>query len=222
MGDIETAQTSRYPVLYSFRRCPYAMRARLAIASSGQRCEIREIVLRDKAPEFLEASPKGTVPVLVDEYGKVIDESLDIMRWALGRHDPEAWIEGRCDADMSALIAECDETFKPFLDRYKYAPKDDAEMRLAARFGGAEFIMRLEEQLAEGRWLFGETPSLADMALLPFVRQFANVDKNWFDAAGWPNVIRWLDGFTGSERFAKIMQRYEKWQAGHEVVMFGD
>jgi len=197
------------PILYSFRRCPYAMRARLALASAGITCELREILLRDKAPKLLQASPKGTVPVLVTEMA-VIDESLDIMLWALGRNDPEGWLD-MPDTGLE-LIARSDTEFKSNLDAYKY--KDDRTARTRA----ATFLHELDARLSPN--LFGASPKLADMAILTFVRQFAFVDKPWFDAQDWPNLSNWLQGFITSLRFSAIMQKYPKWQAGDSPTLF--
>ncbi len=197
------------PILYSFRRCPYAMRARLALASACIPCELREILLRDKAPELLQASPKGTVPVLVTE-SAVIDESLDIMLWALKRNDPECWLD-MPDSGHS-LITRTDSEFKPNLDAYKY--KDD----MAARSRATAFLQELDVQLSPN--LFGTGPKLADMAILTFVRQFAFVDKPWFDAQDWPNLSRWLQDFITSNRFAAIMQKHPIWQAGDAPTLF--
>ncbi|MFY0612399.1 MAG: glutathione S-transferase [Hyphomicrobiaceae bacterium] len=210
------------PILYSFRRCPYAMRARLALHASGQACELREIVLRDKAPEFLAASPKGTVPVVMTPDGGVIEESLDVMLWALEQHDPEGWLspsDGNRDA-MMALIARCDTAFKPNLDAYKYASRDTPEKGLEARAAGAVFLTELDAQLSGTTYLFGERLSLADTAIFPFVRQFANVDRTWFDAQPWLNLIRWLSEWLASQRFADVMKKYAKWQAGDAPIVF--
>ncbi len=205
------------PVLYSFRRCPYAMRARLAIASAGISCELREVVLRDKAPELLQASPKATVPVLVigDE---VIEESLDIMIWALRQNDPEGWLASQ-DASLP-LIAECDRPFKMALDRYKYGSRYAGADTTAERATAAEFLQKLDGMLSASAYLFGEVPSLGDMAILTFVRQYAFVDKDWFDAQPWPNLIRWLNAFLGSDRFAAIMDKHPKWENGDPVTIF--
>ena len=197
------------PILYSFRRCPYAMRARLALASAGITCELREILLRDKAPELLQASPKGTVPVLVTDT-EVIDESLDIMFWALNRNDPEGWLQ--MPVSGHSLITRTDSEFKPNLDAYKY--KDDEPARTRA----ATFLQELDAQLSPN--LFGATPKLADMAILTFVRQFAFVDKPWFDAQDWPNLSNWLQDFITSSRFAAIIQKHPKWQAGDTPTLF--
>lgn len=209
------------PILYSFRRCPYAMRARLAIATSGVACQLREIVLRDKEPEFLEASPKATVPVLIND-GQVIEESLDIALWALECNDPEEWLQPEIDSleEMLVLIGEGDGPFKDHLDRYKYASRhadvDSDDEREAA----GEFLFKLDQLLSERAYLYGGRISLADMTLAPFVRQFANVDREWFDAQPWPNLLRWLTEFLESERFQSIMEKYPKWQAGDPLTVF--
>ena len=205
------------PVLYSFRRCPYAMRARLAILASGLSVELREIVLREKAPEFLASSPKGTVPVLVTPTG-VIEESFDVMLWALERSDPQGWLE-MPEAGYD-WIARCDGPFKTALDHTKYAvryPDLDPEQE---RGRAAEFLADLNLQINRPDWLFGPKCTLADMAIVPFVRQFANSDRSWFDAQPWPNLQRWLVRFLASARFAKIMTKYPKWQAGDPPVLF--
>lgn len=198
------------PILYSFRRCPYAMRARLAIHSSGLTVEHREILLRDKAPQFLEASPKGTVPVVV-QGNTVIEESLDVMLWALDQNDPENWLT---DQDTSlALIAENDGPFKKALDRYKYPNRYD-EAPQDWRGIGAGILSGLDARLAEHAHLTGDAPRLADYAIFPFIRQFANTDRAWFDTQDWPNLHRWLTGHLSSQRFEAIMTKYPKWVLG--------
>lgn len=204
--------TTVCPILYSFRRCPYAMRARLAIKVSGQSVELREVVLRDKPQAMLEASPKGTVPVLVLE-NQVIDESLDVMLWALEGQDPEGWLTPDRD-DMLGLIAECDGPFKHHLDRFKYATRYADADPLEHRAGAEVFLSRLEARLAQNPWLFGEKASLADYAILPFIRQFSGASKGWWESAPYPNVRRWLDGFTDSAFFRSIMKKYPQWQEG--------
>ena len=199
------------PVLYSFRRCPYAMRARLALASAGITVELREVLLRDKAPELLAASPKGTVPVLVLE-GKVIEESIDIMRWALEQADPEGWLKGANET----LILASDGEFKTALDQYKYS-REDVE---APREAAPVFLCKLDGILAGQPFLAGAQRGLADMATLTFVRQFANVDRPWFESQNWPNLINWLDNFLASARFAAIMQKYPKWQNGDDATLY--
>ncbi|MCY1166383.1 MAG: glutathione S-transferase [Pseudomonadota bacterium] len=209
------------PVLYSFRRCPYAMRARLALAVSGQAYELREIVLRNKPADMLAASPKGTVPVLVLPDGKVIEQSLDVMLWALRRSDPENWLapaQASID-DMLALVSENDGAFKQHLDRYKYPnrypqePGGDAPQAFAEthRAEGARWLGRLDAMLAGG-WLLGTRTSLADMAILPFVRQYAHTDAIWFAAQDWPRLQAWLAGFEGSALYASVMHKHAVWQ----------
>ncbi len=200
------------------------MRARLAVLSSGTAVELREIVLRDKAPEFLAVSPSATVPCLVTGEGDVIDESLDIMLWALRRHDPEGWLapEAASMEDMLALIAEIDGPFKRHLDRYKYDnryPDTDREQERAAAAG---YLTGLNDRLIRTPWLFGTRASLADYAVLPFVRQFANTDRAWFEAQAWPHLLHRLQAFETSDRFAAIMTKYEKWQSGVELMQFGE
>lgn len=214
-----------HPILYSFRRCPYAMRARLAIQSAGFTVELREILLRDKAPEFTTASPKATVPVLVLPNGTIIEESLDVMLHVLGQSDPEGLLmpTGETSADMLALISENDGPFKRALDRYKYANRYEGADPLAERTAAASFLYTLNNRLrANNGVLFGARLSLADLAILPFVRQFANVDRLWFDSQDWPDLRIALDGFTGSGRFASIMLKYAMWRSGDEVIWFAE
>ena len=202
---------SDVPVLWSFRRCPYAMRARLAVASSGVACALREVVLRDKPEAFLAASPSATVPCLQTGQGS-IDESYDIMLWALRQSDPEGWLA--MPEKGHALISSCDGPFKTALDRYKYSSRYEAADALSERSKASAFITQLETQLAGQPWLFGGAATLADMAILPFIRQFAHVDLEWFAAQPWPNVQDWLERFKASPRFAAIMRKYPQWQAG--------
>jgi len=213
---------SNLPILYSFRRCPYAMRARLAVASSRQRCELREVVLRDKVEDFLQTSPSATVPTLKTPEGEVIDESLDIMIWALSRHDPEGWLEPETGAleGMIALIENADGDFKAALDRYKYATRYEGANSRAERGKAAIFLQELDNRLENSSSLFGDKITLADMAIAPFVRQFANVNRDWFDAQDWPHLLRWLDGFLRSHRFTAIMDKYPRWQPGDPPTRF--
>lgn len=210
---------SALPVLYSFRRCPYAMRARLALAVSGQRCELREVVLRDKPPELLAASPKATVPVLVLPGGEVIEQSLDIMRWALHRHDPDGWLDG--DADVTqALVAQCDGPFKKALDAYKYPERHADRPAGAAQSDAAAMLDGLEAQLRAHAFLCADRPRLADAAWMPFVRQFAQVDAAWFAARPWPRLQAWLDGWLQGPLWPRVMHKYARWQAPERGVDF--
>lgn len=207
------------PILYSFRRCPYAMRARLAIAASGQAVELREVVLKAKPVEMLAASPKGTLPVLIEADGNVIDESLEIMLWALGRHDPEGWLTPGRD-EMLALIAQCDRDFKHHLDRYKYPERFAGVEAAAHREAASVFLRALDERLQTSLYLFGEHPALADMAIAPFVRQFAQTDAAWFAAQPWPALMQWLENIVARPRFTAIMHKYAPWQSGTPGIRF--
>ncbi len=209
------------PVLYSFRRCPYAMRARLALAVSEQAHELREVVLRSKPAALLAASPKGTVPVLVLPGGEVIAESLDIMRWALARNDPEQWLAPPVGSreDMAALIAANDGAFKQQLDRYKYPNRypqefggDAPGFALRQRDEAAPWLAQLNARLDQG-WLLGPQARLADMALLPFVRQFAHTDRLWFAAQAWPRLQTWLAAFEASALYLRVMDKHAPWQS---------
>ncbi|MEO3417204.1 glutathione S-transferase [Roseovarius sp. CAU 1744] len=205
------------PILWSFRRCPYAMRARLALAAAGAQVELREVILRDKPQAFLETSPTATVPCL-DTGEEIIDESLDIMLWALRNNDPERWLE--MPPQGHDLIDENDGPFKTALDRYKYAsrhPEADSE---AERGNASAFLMQLDGLLRGRAFLFGSRVSLADMAILPFVRQFAHVDLDWFSDQPWPEARRWLEAFKSSQSFTAIMKKYPQWHPGAPGIAF--
>ncbi len=207
-----------YPVLYSFRRCPYAMRARLGIAASGLTVQLREILLRDKPAAMLAASPKGTVPVLVLPDGQVVDESFDIMLWALTRNDPLALL--RFGTAAQELISRCETEFKPHLDRFKYHVRYDDADPLQERQLAASYLHELDQRLRQTAYLFGPDISLADLAIAPFVRQFANACRDWFDVQDWPALAGWLDNFVTSPRFQHVMQKYPVWQAGDPITLF--
>ncbi len=196
------------PILYSFRRCPYAMRARLALAVSGVELEHREILLRDKPAHMLEISPKGTVPVLLLPDGTVLEESLDVMRWALEQNDPEGWLRGTDEA----LIAANDGPFKHHLDRYKYANRHDGADPMQHRAACEEHVRFLDARLGEQPFLSGITRGFTDAAIAPFVRQFANTDKQWFKTRDWPQLQKWLANYLASELFEQIMQKHDLWQ----------
>jgi len=210
------------PILYSFRRCPYAMRARLALGVAKIPCELREVVLRDKPAEMIAASAKATVPVLITPNGRVIDESLDIMRWALAQNDPGDWLRPaiKRPQEMHDLIARADGGFKASLDIYKYASRHPTSDALAMRDTAGEFLLSLNALLVQHTFLFGADMTLADMAILPFVRQFANVDPVWFESQPWSALKSWLDHFLYSPEFAAVMLKYPKWQVGNPVTIF--
>ena len=192
-------------LLYSFRRCPYAMRARLALRYSGVAVRIIEVSLKAKPAEMLALSPKGTVPVLSVE-GRVIEQSLEIMQWALAQHDPDDWLlQG--DPTVLALIAENDQVFKHHLNRYKYAERYPEQPMEHYRAEGEVFLQKLEGLLAEREYLLAEHLSLADAALAPFVRQFAHVDREWFAGTPYQRLQIWLQRFLESPLFTAVMAK---------------
>jgi len=202
-------------VLYSFRRCPYAMRARMALKISGAEYEHREILLRDKPQSMLSASSKGTVPVLILNEGRVLDESFDVMLWALGKDDPEQWLKPGLET-MTPLIELITEDFKTHLDRYKYASRysDDADrfsVDLDHREKAVYILAEFEARLENSTYLMGESPSLTDYATFPFIRQFANVEREWWDQPQFPHLHVWLEGFLATDLFSDIMQKHPLW-----------
>ncbi|MDP4574607.1 glutathione S-transferase [Qipengyuania sp. G39] len=195
-------------ILYSFRRCPYAMRARMALHVSGLAYEHREVVLREKPAAMLEVSPKGTVPVFVTDEGEVLEESLDIMRHSLSQNDPEGWL-GR---DDQALLAANDGPFKHHLDRYKYATRYEDVDPEQHRASAVEILAELDRRLAVSPYLCGDDRGFADIAIFPFVRQFANHDRERFEGDGMPNLQAWLEVLVSSGLFAAIMEKHPKWE----------
>lgn len=217
------------PVLFSFRRCPYAMRARMAIAVSGLHCELREVALRCKPPELLAASIKATVPVLVLPNGAVIEQSREIMLWALRQNDPEGWLAPQLGSfdTMQALIDQNDGEFKQHLDRYKYPNRypeehqgDPSQFAAHHRAVASAWLSTLELQLAGSAWLFGASASLADIAILPFVRQFAHTDAAWFAMQSWPNLQKWLMRWESGALFRRMMEKYPPWMSGRSGPVF--
>jgi len=205
-------------VLYSFRRCPYAMRARLAIRISEVQLQLREVVLKDKPEQLLKASPKATVPVLILACGTVIDESLGIMQWALSLNDPEGWLE-KLPAQLP-LVEQCDNVFKPWLDKYKYADRYPEFDEDYYRRQGCEFLAQLEARLTGNRYLMGEELTLADAAIFPFIRQFAHVDKKWFEQTPFNALRIWLNELLASALFQGVMEKYPPWQEGQRSIYF--
>lgn len=216
------------PILYSFRRCPYAMRARMALAASGKRVALREIVLREKPEELLQASPKATVPVLQLPNGTVLDESLDIALWALAKNNPQGWLpsDGPERAKMLDFITRMDGPFKCHLDRTKYNIRyvvegENAEAFEAHHRAEALAILReLEQRLEAATNLFGEQPSWADIATFPFIRQFANTDNHWWQAQDLPLLQAWLTRWVESPLFASVMEKYRPWKETGEEAVF--
>lgn len=209
------------PILYTFRRCPYAIRARMALVYAGIDFEIREVLLREKPQEMLNLSPKGTVPVLQLGDGTVLEESFDIMKWSVTESDPEHWYPKSLSEqeEIESLINENDTVFKEALDGYKYPKQNPQKSALAWRDAGLAFLVSLEERLKASKYLIGDSISLADVALFPFVRQFANVDREWFEAEASLKCLReWLKGFLESPLFLGVMQKYTPWKLGDEPI----
>lgn len=191
------------PILYSYRRCPYAMRARMALKLAGVDVEIREISLRDKPAHMLQVSPKGTVPVLVLQDGTVIEQSLEIMHWALQQHA----LIANANEVADELILENDTVFKQALDAYKYPERYPSKSQIESRADGEVFLQKLENLLLENLYLFGDTPSLADIGIFPFVRQFAAVDVAWFGKSAYPKLQHWLNRLVESKLFISVMEK---------------
>lgn len=202
------------PTLYSLRRCPYAMRARLGILLANQQVLIREIVTKDKPKELLKCSPKGTVPVLVLPDGKVIEQSWDVMMWALQQNDPQDLLRSRnpsLSEQIHQLIQHNDNEFIGHLEKYRASVRyrnDDIEQR---RNLCEVFIAELEGKLAQHDYLFGDSPSLADFAVMPFVSQFVRVEKKWFVQSEYQNVGRWLRTHLESKLYTQVMKQYPLW-----------
>ncbi|WP_026940772.1 glutathione S-transferase [Hellea balneolensis] len=202
-------------ILWSFRRCPYAMRGRMGLKVSGIDYEHREIILRDKPKTMLDASPKGTVPVFIKDDGNVIEESLDLLHWALSRNDPLGWLD--CDLEAAnTLIMANDTDFKHHLDRYKYASRysEDAkrgDTDLSHRLEAEKHIQTLENFLESGPYLLGEKQTIADIAIFPFMRQFSNVEPDWWNSGPYPKTLKWLSQHVESELFKSIMIKYPLW-----------
>ena len=215
---------SQPPILFSFRRCPYAMRARMALWTAAITVELREVKLANKPPELFESSPKATVPIMDFRNGSVIDESMSIMRWALKQNDPNNWLFG----DDKALIELNDGPFKYHLDRYKYPSRyrdenrgDERTFCVDHRNAGYEILCDIDERLRNQGQLCRDTPTMVDIALFPFVRQFANTDLQWFGAQPIPRLQQWLKGHLESELFKLIMPKFAPWKAGDKPITFG-
>ena len=202
----------KHHVLYSFRRCPYAMRARMALAYSKVPYEHREILLRDRPQTLYDLSPKGTVPVLQLDNGSVYDESVDIMKWALEKNDPDQWYKYNLEG-QDRLVTRNDEIFKRRLDRYKYHIRYPKRSFEEYRKDVAEILNEYNVLLDSGSYMFGEAICFTDIALMPFVRQCAHVDLDWFNT-NFPDLAEWLNDLKGSELFKSIMPKYDLWVEG--------
>ena len=215
------------PILYSLQNCPYAMRARLAILMSQQTVLIRAIEMKNKPTEMLALSPKGTVPVLVlgtEPNSQVIDESLDIMLWALNLSDPDNLLyaeDAKALPEMLAIINENDQQFKPNLENYKRAKRFHEDNEEECRLQCEPFIQALEQRLSQHPFLMGSTPSLLDFALLPFVRQFSRVNKQLYLQGSYTHLQKWLKHHLQSQLFAKAMLKYPLWLETYEENSLG-
>ena len=211
----------KIPILFSFRRCPYAMRARIAIKLCNLECEIREINLRLKNKEFLELSPKGTVPVLVLPDDKIIEESMDIIHWAISNNDPYNLKLKNLEIynkDMQ-LISIFDNEFKYHLDRYKYNSRYKGINKEEHKYKARDLLVNLNNSLKEKQWLNGENISISDISILPFIRQYRIADIKWFDEKlELPNINRWLDKFLNSKIFNNVMKKYKIWETTDQKI----
>lgn len=210
--------------LYSFRRCPYAMRARLGILFAGLKVELRELILKNKPAQMLAISPKGTVPVLelTEPDGStklVIEESREILEWALQQNDPQGLLNTDL-ANANSLINQNDNEFKHWLDRYKYADRHPELTQVEYRQRGEVFLQVLESLLVKHPYLLGDNISIADIGIMPFVRQFAHVDKVVFYRLPYPNLQQWLNNWLEHSLFQQAMIKFQPWQEGDEQVLF--
>lgn len=210
------------PILYSLRHCPFAMRARLAIFKSQRAVELRDVKLTNKPAAMLKASPKGTVPILVVSASRVIDESLDVMLWCLGESDPDNLLRSSIVelSDLLAFIDIYDSEFKPSIERYKCAKRYHETNLEACRNDCEVYIQDLERRLSEHAFVMGEDESLVDIAILPFIRQFAKVERQWYVQSSYKNLKRWLNNYLQSALFNKVMAPYQIWEEGNEPVIF--
>ena len=214
------AMTSSLPLLYSFRRCPYAMRARLGLLFAELPVQLREIVLKHKPAQMLLISPKGTVPVLQLVDGTVIEESMEIMKWALEQQDPQGLLLASVSLQAKALIEQNDNDFKHWLNRYKYADRHPDMTQMQYRQCGEVFLQALEQLLTNNVYLLGSGPSIADISIMPFVRQFAHVDRQVFYDLPYPKLQLWLQHWLEHPLFLQAMTKFQPWQQGDEVVVF--
>jgi len=219
-------ENSTLPILYSLRNCPFAMRARIAIFKAQQTVLLRDLVLTDKPLAMLQASPKGTVPVIVLANGTVIEESLDIMLWALQETDPSDLLHANhldksSISDMHCVIKDFDHGFKRCLEQYKCAKRYQEPSLIEFRQACEVYIQQLELRLAQQRFLISNQESLADIALLPYIRQFARIERQWYLESPYPYVRRWLNHYLQSPMFTKVMAKYPLWLTNYDEVLFG-
>lgn len=212
---------AEFPILYSFRRCPYAMRARMAIGVAGLEVEHREILLGDRPEELRQVSELATVPCLQLATGEVLPESLEIMSWTLAQSDPAKWLPGADESQaVDTLIARNDGEFKHHLDRFKYATRYEDADPLRSRTEAERILADLDTRLREHQQLLGDRVSIADVAIFPFVRQFSRADPDWFATTPYQALRRWLDWWEASSWYRRIMAKIPVWQAGDPVLRF--
>jgi glutathione S-transferase len=210
------------PLLYSFRRCPYAIRARMALKYSAISYELREVSLKEKPAKMLKASAKATVPVMVLPDKTVLDESNSIIQWALQQSDPDQWLKANANRKMQNLMNENDQTFKQHLDHYKYADRHPQQPPTYYREQACSFLQKLEDCLRDNQYLFNKQLSLADVMIFPFIRQFAFVDKPWFDQSPYPSLRGWLNGMLASNLFSQVMDKYSVWREDQDAVIISN
>jgi glutathione S-transferase len=213
------------PIIYSLRNCPYAIRARLAIYASGQQVHLRDLVLSDKPTEMLAVSPKGTVPVLVTLDNAVIDESLSIMQWAFSQTDPNDYLHKSAPnalAEMLVMIERFDTEFKGHLEQYRCSKRYHETSLIQDRQKCEPYLVDLEMRLCQHQYLMSDKPSLADLALMPFVRQFARVERQWYLQSPYPKLRQWLNGYLQSKMFTKVMTQQRMWLDLKEDLVFGN
>ncbi len=212
--------TNQRPILYSFRRCPYAMRARLGLLYAEITCELREVTLRNKPQEMIALSPKATVPVLQLASGQVIDESYDIIKWAMTQNDPADWESSITQSDE--LVAENDGPFKSALDHYKYSACFPDHPPEYYRAQGEVFLKKLDQRLQDSLYLLGDSQTIADISIFPFIRHFAHVDRDWFFTAPYPHLQKWLQQFLDGVSFKAVMTKYSPWKPEDIIIYFPD
>lgn len=215
------------PILYSLRNCPFAMRARIAIYKSQQPIDLREVDLKNKPAQMIEASQKATVPTLVLPLNQVIDESLDVMLWALKENDPADLFQSKSSEtpekrkeEILTLISVFDSEFKGHLEQYKCAKRYHESNLQTCRNTCERYIQNLEERLSKHQYLIDDNESLADIAILPFIRQFAKVERQWYLTSPYPLVKKWLNQYLQSAMFTKVMAKYPLWTEDSEVSIF--
>ncbi len=207
------------PILYSFRRCPYAMRARLALQRAEIKSELREVVLRDRPEHMMEISPKGTVPVMLLQDGTLLEESLDIMDYAAEKIDSICW-KKESMPNFDEMISKLDGEFKHNLDRYKYPNRYDDVDAIKHRDANIPFLQMIDDLLTDNEFLSGKEMGILDCAIFPFIRQFANHDRDWFDNLPLEKLLKWLDCCLSSEEFKIVMKKYKQWTPEQDAVIW--